>query len=189
MKQLKPVLPIRWALTVLILFSFVTKSQSQSVVIVGNEMDFELVYDDTLAAAGTNTLLPSVGHSGWFRTLEFEFFAGWVTFDTTGFAAGIGLTSVDSVEISMEQYAAGTGPTSSSAGFLEHEAPGTVPTREVIALYDSTQIVANPNTFISYHGSGDPEMAPGTYIRFTVRVVGGFTGAGLGFKFGFTRQP
>ena len=175
--------------SVLLLLSIVSEVRSQAVYITGREADFGIIYDDTLAAAVTKALLQSVGHSGWFHTGDYQFFFSWITFDTTGFSAGIGLTSVDTVEILMEQYSSLTKPTSSSTSFLEWEAPGTVPAREIIATYDSTLIVANPNTFISFHGSGDPEMAPGTYVRFYVRVVNGFTGAGLGFKLGLFKQP
>ena len=89
----------------------------------------------------------------------------------------------------MTQYADGDVPTSASTEFLEATLPGTVPTREVLAAYDSTNITDNLKTFFSFHGTGDPEIALGTWVRFHTRVVGGFTGSGLGLKFAFMKQP
>lgn len=176
----------KFSITLLLLFVFVTAGWSQSVTVVGREMDFELVYNDTLAIARTFVLIPSPGHSGWFRTGDFQFFAGWVTFTDPG---SIGLTNVDTVEISMEQWSDTLGPTAASVGFYEVTAAGGNPIREVLATYDIDIIQDTNPTFFSFHGSGDPEMAPGVYVRFYVRLVGGFTGVGLSMKFGITRQP
>jgi len=161
-------------------------SIAQSVNIAGRDANFQVIFDDTLAGATTKILLPSVGHKGWFRVDQYQFFSFWVDF---GSPSSIGLTSVDSVEFLMEQYSNDDVPTSASAEFLEKEAVGTASTREVIAIYDSTQITDNDKTFISFHGTGDPEIAPGTWVRFRSRVVGGFTGAGLAVKLGFLKQP
>lgn len=165
--------------------------QAQNITVAGRVPMFRVIYDDTLAGAVTKVLLPSVGHKGWFRIDQSQFFSGWVTFDLTGLT---GLTSVDTVEILMEQYSDGAGstenvPTSASTCFFEAEAPGTIPARESLALYDSTNITDNLRTFFSFHGTGDPEIALGTWVRFYTRVVGGFTGSGLGFKFAIKQQP
>jgi hypothetical protein len=157
--------------------------------IQGYNAQFEVVFDDSLAAAITKVIKPSTAHRGWFRIDQYKFFSGWVTFDTTGFGAGIGFTSADTVKILMEQYADDDVPASSATGFYELEAVGTVPTREQVAIYDSTLIIDNLKTFVSFHGTGDPEIAPGTWVRFYTKVVGGFTSGGLGLKLGFFKQP
>lgn len=142
-----------------------------------------VVYDDSLAAALTKVL--SYQNRQWYRVDEYQFFGIGVQFDTTGFADGIGLTSADTVEISCEFWFDDSRPANSDTGFLNSETL----TRTVLATYDSTNIVDNPKTIIPLHGPGDPEIIFNTAMRFYVRVVGGFTSGGLGFKVTFGRQP
>lgn len=173
-------------LSIYLICNLHTSLYSQSVNIAGRDANFQVIYDDTLAGATTKVLLPSVGHRGWFRIAQYQFFSGWVTFTDPG---SIGLTSADSVEISMEQYANGDVPTSASVGFYEVTAAGGNPIREVLAIYDINIIQDTNPTFFSFHGTGDPEIALGTWVRFYVRVVGGFIGVGLTMRFGLMKQP
>ncbi len=161
--------------------------QAQSVQVTGTTSNMITVYNDTLAGATTKVLKPNAGHSGWIRTSDYKFFSMYVTFDKTGVT---GFATSDTVKILMEQYAdPDTRPVLATVGYYEAEDPGTVPTREELIVYDSTNITDNARTFFSFHGSGDPEIALSRFVRFYSKVVGGFTGAGLGMKLVLVRQP
>lgn len=179
--------PVRCFLLIILFLALASPGQGQSRI-AERIANTKVIFNGALTTANTAVLKPSTAHSGWIAVGAYQTFTVYVEFDTTGILAR-GLTSVDSVEISMEQWGLTTQPGSSSTGFLEKEAIGTVAIREVIALYDSTTIFATPKTFISFHGSGDPEIALATYVRFYRRVVGGFTGAGLNLTYTFIRQP
>lgn len=169
------------------LYNFYTKAYAQETI-SGYDAKYDVVFNDSLAAAITKAL--NAHHiRGFTRTDSYHYFSFWAEFDTSGFADGIGLTSADTVKIWMEQYASDAVPSSSSTGFYELEDVGTVPDRELIATYDSTIIVDNPKTFTSFHGTGDPEISPGTWVRFFVQTIGGFTNGGLALKAGFFKQP
>ena len=159
---------------------------AQSSTLEGNTSTLITVFDDTLAAAFTKTMKPFAGHTGWIRVGDYKIFTLYFQFNSTGTT---GIATTDTIEILMEQYAGTAVPTSDSTGFLEAEAAGTVATRESIVTFNSTSITATPKQFVSYHGSGDPEISLTQYVRFYSRVVNGFTGAGLAVKILLMRQP
>ena len=170
-------------LLVLLILASATVSWSQTRIVERTTKLVE-VYNDTLAGATTKVIKPSAAHSGWIAVGAYQTFAAYVKFTDPG---SIGFTSADTVKVLMEQWGSTTQPTSGSTGYFEATAAGTVPTRETIVTYDSTNTTLP--TFISFHGTGDPEIALATYVRFYSTVIGGFTGAGLTMQLIFARQP
>lgn len=162
-------------------------ANAQSTETVGRTSNFVTVYNDTLAGVTTaKVLIPYAGHSGWMRVGDYTLFALYFRFDATGVT---GVATTDTIEILMEQYVGTAAPTADSVGFLEGTAAGTVPTRESIITFDSANLIDTPRMFVSYHGSGDPELSLTQFVRFYSRVVNGFTGAGLGMEMLLMRQP
>ncbi len=164
-----------------------TSLNAQSSTLEGNTSTLITVFDDTLAGVtAAKVLRPYAGHTGWIRVGDYKIFALYFRFNSTGTT---GIATTDTIEVLMEQYAGTERPTADSTGFLEAEAAGTVATRESIVTFNSTSIVNTPRQFVSYHGSGDPEIALAQYVRFYSRLVNGFTGSGLAVKIVLMRQP
>lgn len=156
---------------------------AQPSEISGRRASVKVVYNDSLAAAVTKAL--TYKGRQWISVDEFQFFSVGFQFDTTGFAAGIGFTSVDTVEISMESWLDDSSPSKSSVGFL----PLNTKKRTIIATFDSTTVIDFPKTFVSFHGASDPTLSPAKAVRFYSRVVNGFTSGGLKLKVTFFEQP
>ena len=86
----------------------------------------------------------------------------------------------------MEGWLGSTPPTLASQGFWE-KATGA---RTLVTSFDSTSVASHQNYYVSFHGSGDPEMALLDYVRFYSQVVGGFaTGGGINLTVILKSQP
>lgn len=166
-----------------------TASFSQDVNIVGSESTPVRVFSDTVLATSKILRTGGTSQTGWYKIGNYKYFSFWLTLvKPTGlanwddaFAAG------DSIWITYETFtSAASSPSSASTAFYE-SGDDSAKTLLVITPADT----AHPYIFKSFHGSGDPELAPAEYIRFRYQVeyAGGLATTGIGLVSDLMRQP
>lgn len=162
---------------------------AQNVTVAGRARHSTVVFDDSLLAAVTKSLPARPGHGGWHDLSSYQFSSAWVTFTSDasdGFFAGAGFTTGDTVRVTYEGYADPdtASVNSSTVGFVEH-AEGARKVLFDFVVGDTT----NPRRYVSFHGSGDPELALMDFVRFHSEIIGTLTSPGLGMRLTLKRQP
>lgn len=164
-------------------------AKAQDVRLDGHNTILDRVFSDTLAGVATKVLKPTtgVGENGWFRLDGFQYFSAWFTIssDCTYFA-GTGFGAADSIAISYELYTAAATPTSATNGFVEFD---TGARKRLVTITAADTAATKSRFYKSFHGSGDPELAPSKYIRFYAQTYGGFSAPGLLLTFDLLKQP
>ena len=136
------------------------------------------------AALGDSVIVKS----GWYDVSNYKFFGAFVSISTDcTYWASTGLDTAQIV-FSFEEFVGATAATASTKGYYEDGDTGRQTILTISAADTSNAQSGVLRLYKSFHGSGDPDIAPGQYIRFYYAIHDTLSNLTLD-SFDFLKQP